>query len=213
LPRADSVLRNGCRCGARTTSTCGRVEIVWRLAALNAVFVYACGSEQHFPESALRQMLRDHVPDAALTDAEREILGLERQEAGANYGDILGWYSENMLPLAWALGYSQVPAIDGVMLDGPAIKALCISFAPTSAAACAALLEAGALRPAAEIVALEDLFYCCHNAVRSAQHEDPSCVPPAFDPFASGGVIHERRHALTWMLSPGVAWDEADLST
>jgi Domain of unknown function (DUF4272) len=190
-----------------------RDEIVRRLAALNAVFVYACGSEEHFPERTLREMLRAHVPEAALAEAEREILGLERQEAGATYGDTLGWYSENMLPLAWALGYPQVPAIDGAMLDAAAIKALCISFAPTNSAACAALLEAGALRPAAEIVALEDLFYCCHNAVRSAQHDDPSCVPPAFDPFANGGVIHERRHALTWMLSPGVAWDETDLGT
>jgi|GEM_PF-2765268 len=27
------------------------------------------------------------------------------------------------------------------------------------------------------------------------------------------GAVHERRHALTWSLSPGVAWEDADLST
>ena len=62
---------------------------------------------------------------------------------------------------------------------------------------------------------MEDLFYCVHNAVRSAQlamHEENDdavgIVPEGFDPIANGGVIHERRHALTWALSPGVDWDE-----
>jgi hypothetical protein len=38
-------------------------------------------------------------------------------------------------------------------------------------------------------------------------------VPADFDPIANGGVIHERRHALTWALAPGVSWDDIDLST
>lgn len=55
-------------------------------------------------------------------------------------------------------------------------------------------------------------FYCCHNAVRSAQLGGKT-VPDGFHPVMNGGVIHERRHALTWCLSPGVAWDDTDLST
>ena len=34
-----------------------------------------------------------------------------------------------------------------------------------------------------------------------------------FDPMGNGGVIHERRHSLTWMLSKGINWEETDLST
>ncbi len=56
------------------------------------------------------------------------------------------------------------------------------------------------------------LFYCLHNAVRSAQCGDDT-VPPGFDPIGNGGVVHERRHSLTWMLSKGIEWDDTDLST
>lgn len=68
------------------------------------------------------------------------------------------------------------------------------------------------VRSVAEVVALEDLFYCAHNAVRSAQLGH-NTVPEGFHPVRDGGVIHERRHALTWCLESGVSWDETDLST
>lgn len=58
----------------------------------------------------------------------------------------------------------------------------------------------------------EDLFYCLHNAVRSAQLGRKT-VPLNFDPIMNGGVIHERRHSLTWMVSKDIDWDETDLST
>lgn len=38
-------------------------------------------------------------------------------------------------------------------------------------------------------------------------------VPQGFHPVADGGTIHERRHSLTSVLSPGVAWEDTDLST
>ena len=38
-------------------------------------------------------------------------------------------------------------------------------------------------------------------------------VPKGFHPIAGTGVIHERRHALTWATSPRVKWDDTDLST
>lgn len=52
----------------------------------------------------------------------------------------------------------------------------------------------------------KDLFYCAHNAVRSAQLGHDT-VPPGFHAVVDGGVVHERRHALTWALSLGVAWE------
>lgn len=67
-------------------------------------------------------------------------------------------------------------------------------------------------RKDAEVDALEDLFYCAHNAVRSAQLGHDT-VPPGFHAVVDGGVVHERRHALPWALSLGVAWDDTDLST
>jgi hypothetical protein len=63
-----------------------------------------------------------------------------------------------------------------------------------------------------EVLDLEDLFYCAHNAGRSAQLGGKT-VPKGFHPIAGTGVIHERRHALTWATSPRVKWDDTDLST
>jgi hypothetical protein len=48
-----------------------------------------------------------------------------------------------------------------------------------------------------------------HNAVRSAQLGEDT-VPEGFHPIANGGVIHERRHALTWAISPGVSWEKTE---
>jgi hypothetical protein len=60
---------------------------------------------------------------------------------------------------------------------------------------------------------MEDLFYCAYSAVRSAVYGGAASVPERFDPMVNGLVIQERRHALTWMVSPGVAWQETDRST
>ena len=99
------------------------------------------------------------------------------------------------------------------MIDGDTIKSIAIDFLPTNAAAGANFLASAKLRPEANIIALEDLFYCTHNAARSAQTGNDGTVPPGFHPVNSGGVVHERRHALTWLLSDGVSWDETDVST
>jgi hypothetical protein len=74
-------------------------------------------------------------------------------------------------------------------------------------------IQAAKLRPATELVELEDLFYCAHNAVRSAQLGKASAVPDGFHPVLHGEAVHERRHSLTWILSPGVVWSDTDLST
>ena len=40
---------------------------------------------------------------------------------------------------------------------------------------------------------------------RSAQLGAPT-APKGFDPVVGTGVIHERRHSLTWAISPDVSW-------
>ena len=87
-----------------------------------------------------------------------------------------------------------------------------LDWLPDNAVQCAKLSDDIKLRDPVEVHNLEDLFYCAHNAVRSAQ-QGSETAPPEFDPIVNGGCIHERRHALTWVLSPGVEWDDTDLST
>lgn len=51
------------------------------------------------------------------------------------------------------------------------------------------------------------------STVRGAQLGNASMVPARFHPVMDGGAIHERRHSLTWILSPGIDWDDTDMST
>lgn len=198
-------------------------EIAGRFAALSAWFIFICAPERVFPTASLVRHIRDNALEDHLTDDERGVLALDRKEASEEAGDGAGWRMENCLSLAWILGAESAPSIDGEMIQGDDIKQLVESPPIGTPRKYAAWVASLSPRPADTVAAMEDLFYCCHNAVRSAQVEVMNArsgrklalktVPKDFDPIANGGVIHERRHALTWALSPGVLWDETDLST
>jgi hypothetical protein len=98
------------------------------------------------------------------------------------------------------------------MIASETTRAIILDFLPGLTKTPSDLLAKARVRAAEEVDALEDLFYCAHNAVRSAQLGRKT-VPRGFHPVVDGGVVHERRHALTWAMSPGVAWDDIDLST
>lgn len=218
----DTLRRAGFRVAASlpeldpATSLRPREEVVRRLAALKALCVYVTAPPDLFPDAPLRQMIAKHRLDDLMTREELDILATDRATAAEENAPTIGWRMENMVPLAWALGNPTPPRIDGEMIQGDELIHILKTFVPHSTAALDAMLADKTLRPAADLLAMTDLFYCCHNAVRSAQLPTPgrpSTVPEDFDPIASGGVIHERRHALFWMHSPGTAWDDTDLST
>ncbi|MBC7834912.1 MAG: DUF4272 domain-containing protein [Phycisphaerales bacterium] len=190
-----------------------REEIVRRLASLEALCLYVAAPPEKYPEGPLREMIEAHNLLGIMPAEERAIMAMGRDDAFAANKEAIGWRMENLVPLAWALGNETPPGIDGEMIGGDELDQILTEFSPRTAADCAAMLAGNTMRSAAEIVAMEDLFYGAHNAVRSAQFSDPKCVPRGFDPVAGGGVIHERRHALTWMTSPGTPWGDVDLST
>ncbi len=164
-------------------------EIAARFRALRALFLWVA-SEEPMKRPDVRR---------ALTTEERRVYALSRAKA-RGYVDTIGWRLENMWPLAWILGFEQRPPVSGAMIEDATIHALLWEFEPHEA------------RAERDVLDLEDLFYCAHNAARSAQLGGRT-VPVGFDPIAGTGVIHERRHALTWATSPGVKWDDTDLST
>ena len=186
-------------------------EIAARLGALATLFYYVAASEDQIPEAELRSTLEEQGLGSALTGAEHRIMAMPRALAHRTNGDTIGWKTENMWPLAWVLGFEPAPSLERRQLTADEIRSL-LDFAPGTNGTVAAFLATHEMRSAADIAAMEDLFYCAHNAVRSAQLGSPT-VPSDFDPIADGGAVHERRHALTWMLSPGVDWDDTDLST
>jgi len=166
-------------------------EIAARFVALRALFLWVSSPDP---------MKRADVK-SALTPDERRMYALPRAKARA-FTDTIGWRLENMWPLAWIVGFEPKPPVSGEMIDGKTIRAMLFDFEPSAKAA----------RTEAEVLDLEDLFYCAHNAARSAQLGGKT-VPKGFHPIAGTGVIHERRHALTWATSPRTKWDDTDLST
>ena len=137
-----------------------------------------------------------------LTDEEKQVLALEQSDANQRYLDQIGWQIENMWALAWVLGFQHEPDLFG-QVQGDLARDLVFKFSGKGTFQ---------TRKTEEVIRLEDLFYCAHNAVRSAQN-GAKTVPFGYDPIAEGGGVHERRHALTWCLSPGVSWEDTDLST
>jgi hypothetical protein len=185
-------------------------EIIGRAAALNALFVWVSAPEDMVPAKVVAAFVKNNKLRDHLTAEERQPLDLPRPAAMKQHVDSVGWKLENIWPLAWVLGYEPAPPLGG-MADRDQILAM-IEFLPRFDASVADWAKAHPPRPVEEVDALEDLFYCAHNAVRSAQLGG-STVPKGFHPVRDGGVVHERRHALTWALSPGVAWEDTDLST
>lgn len=184
-------------------------EIAARLAALHALFNWV--SRLEVAEEELRRFVAENRVLNELSDEDRAAFDQPRQQAHVERAATIGWHLENMWPLAWALGFEPRPSIGEGMIDTPTQTRL-ERFRPKFDESISDWLAGCAQRSKAEVIRLEDLFYCAHHAVRSAQM-GMATVPPDFHPIMDGGVVHERRHALTWMLSPGTTWDETDLST
>ena len=147
-----------------------------------------------------------------LTPDDRSTLQLTRTEAASRHAATSGWRQENMWTLAWVLGFEVDLTIDAPLISDEVVGPL-LEFLPKPADSIDAFLERIQPRSLDEVAAREDLFYCAHNAVRSAQTGQPNTVPDGFDAARHGGAVHERRHGLTWVLSPGVRWRATDLST
>lgn len=167
-------------------------EIAARFVALRELFLWVASE---------RPMKRTNVK-SALTPEERQVHAMPRAKARSLHQETIGWRLENMWPLAWILGFEPVPPVSGAMISGEIIRGLLWDFDA----------KAKLARTKDEVLDLEDLFYCAHNAGRSAQLGGKT-VPKGFHPIAGTGVIHERRHALTWATSLRVKWDDTDLST
>ena len=176
-------------------------EIVARLQALRSYVLWVAAPSADKAEPFRKKIFQDGQKKW-LTAKELEVFQLEQPEAREKYIDQIGWEMENMWALGWVLGFETEPALSG-QFQGDLARELVFKFSARTDFQ---------MRSLSEVIAEEDLFYCAHNAVRSAQLGKET-LPEGMDPLAEGGCIHERRHGLTWCLSPGVSWDDTDLST
>ncbi|MBM3997742.1 MAG: DUF4272 domain-containing protein [Planctomycetes bacterium] len=187
-------------------------DIASRLMALDALFTWVA-----FPEkAAASERVRNYIKRNRLrkwpTEEEADIVAMDRAAAHDAHVDTIGWRLENMWPLAWALGFDPEPTIEASQIDETITRAIFNEFLPGLDGTVAQMVEKSEPRSAGDVIALEYRFYCAHNAVRSAQLGG-NTVPEKFHPIIHGGAVHERRHSLTWCISPDNLWDDTDLST
>jgi hypothetical protein len=185
-------------------------EVAARLYAMASVFLWVTDWGDEITDAELQKFIAENGLESVLSESELAILALDRTSAREEHGFNIGWRLENMWALAWVLGFEPSPALEG-MIDHDTISAMLGSLEIPRRTPAGFLAQAKP-RTLEKVDVMEDLFYCAHNAVRSAQMGEET-VPEDFDPMADGGGIHERRHALTWVMSPGIAWDDTDLST
>ena len=184
-------------------------EIAKRLMALDALFAWVAAPAEKFPTRTVRDAAKQNDLKSAMTADELVMFNRGRHDAHANYISEMGWKLENMWALAWVIGFDKEPPVDGEMIDTDMIAAV-HGFLPKLGDSVDVLMRRARMQPIDKVIRLEDRFYCCHNAVRAAQAGGKT-VPEGFDPTINGAVIQERRHALTWCLSPGNTWDATDL--
>ncbi|UJF25220.1 DUF4272 domain-containing protein [Suttonella sp. R2A3] len=187
-------------------------EIAARLYALDALICWVVFSEEQTASQRIKRYMDNNHLSAFMTDDELAIFSLTRSKANQTYIDNIGWYLENVWALAWVLGFTIEPEVSIGQLPNDITSALMYDFLPGLEASVDDILSANQPRSLEEVVKLEDLYYCAHNAVRSAQLGHDT-LPEGYHPISDGGAIHERRHSLTWCLSPGISWEDTDLST
>ena len=186
-----------------------KIEIAKRLNAIKAIVLWLMVPGQDLSDERILNFVTTNGLDLFLTEGENQILKSSRNDEELR--NAIGWKFENAWPLAWYFGYDE-PDITGQMMTGEQMQNILINYTCPLDGKIEDWVGTRETITEEDLKKKEDLFYCLHNAVRSAQL-GAQTVPPAFDPIGNGGVIHERRHSLTWMLSSGIAWDETDLST
>jgi len=186
------------------------IEIAKRLNAIKALVLWLMIPPENLPNEKILIFIHRNKLEDFMTAAEKTILNLSRHDEQAR--NAIGWKFENAWSLAWYFGYRE-PEILGQMMTGEQMQEILMHHTCPLEESLEEWIKTKKTISEEKIIQKEDLFYCLHNAVRSAQLGGAT-VPAGFDPIGQGGgVIHERRHSLTWMLSKEVDWDATDLST
>lgn len=185
------------------------IEIAQRLNAIKALVLWLLVPEENLESDKIISFVKKNNLMEFMDEEEKEIFNNSRDDDQAR--NSIGWKFENAWPLAWYFGYKE-PDISGEMMSGEQMQEILSDFSCPIDENIAEWVKDQVTLSEEKLKQKEDLFYCLHNAVRSAQLGSET-VPKGFDPMGNGGVIHERRHSLTWMLSKSTNWEETDLST
>lgn len=185
------------------------IEIAKRLNAIKSLVLWLMVPPENLHDEKIINFIDQNNLKDFMTANEKTIFSLPRNDEQAR--NSIGWKFENAWSLAWFFGYKE-PEIMGEMMTGEEMQKILMEYTCPMEERIEEWVKNKRTISEEEVIQKEDLFYCLHNAVRSAQLGGKT-VLIEFDPIGNGGVIHERRHSLTWMLSKEVDWEETDLST
>ncbi len=168
-----------------------KVEIAKRLNAIKAIVLWVMVHEEELSDERILHFVSNNELDVFLADDEKQMLNSSRNDEESR--NLIGWKFENAWSLAWYFGY-PAPDIMGQMITGEQMQEILFDYTCPLDEKIESWLETMSTVSEEDLEKKEDLFYCLHNAVRSAQLGRQT-VPKNFDPIGNGGVIHERRHS------------------
>jgi uncharacterized protein DUF4272 len=174
-------------------------EVLDRVRALGWVLHAAFGS----PADETLEALTERGLLRWVSAQERTMLDTPDEEDADRLRIQIGWRTECLTALGWALGLYPTLPLDGLTEPAPE------HFGPLDPDARAGVPADVTLRDERELMARLDVFYCAHWAVRDHQLTG---LPAQWPEAIIGGAVWERRHALEWLLSAD-EWDDVDLGT
>ncbi len=175
-------------------------EIVRRLMATLAAFAWVCAPDEIVhDETVMRYIQENELNDGTFSLPEAKWIATPRNLA-RQFAVEAGWMTEYMWSLAWLLGYPPTPNPCPEQVTQEIIVALRDGFLGGFDSGFDELMNTTRVRSLESIITLEDLLYCAHNAMFRIGNVD------------STRIVQERRHSLTWSLSPGVTWEQTDVT-
>ena len=176
-------------------------EIARRLMAAFATVAWVCAPDDIVSAADVKKYLADNeLERESFSQKETDWLATPRDKVRESI-DEAGWILENVWGLAWLLGVAPTVCPCDQQVPQSIVTEIREDFLCEFGKTVDELVTGTTLQPVERIIALEDFLFCAHNGLRN------------IDDVVAAGFIQERRHALTWALSPGVDWDDADIST
>ena len=178
-----------------------QAEIVRRMLAAYAATAWVCAPPELFPSGLITQYIKgNQLKKRSFSKREITWMEMKREETEA-FEVEAGWIFENLWGLAWMLGFELTVNPNDHQANDSILGPLNNEFLGQFELSFDDMMEKTQLRSVEQIITLEDLMYCAHNGERNSQN------------VIAAGIMQERRHPLTWALSPGVLWDDTDVST
>ena len=172
-------------------------DVVARCQALFGVLAVTEGVDV----SAVLPSLQERGLERWLSADERAYLDAPSEELRTQ----LSWRTEGMRSMGWALGlFDDLPLTGTAGTIAPAFDPLDPDGSGDGPD------DSVTLRPAEEIAARLDLFYCAHWCVRHHEHHGE---PQPWPDEIVQGAVWERRHGLEFLFAETDDWDEITLDT